>query len=84
VVIVISHINRGAVMGGQRPTIKNLKGSSSLEQDSEIAVMLYPQEDLQGIEVDIQKNKGKMQKGFFRINVDTGVIGEEYDPDDDY
>ena len=82
IVIVISHINRGAVSSGGRPTIKNLKGSSSLEQDAEICAMLYPNAELDGIEVDIQKNKGKMTKGFFRINVDTGVIGEEYDPDD--
>lgn len=82
VVIVISHINRGAVMGGQRPTIKNLKGSSSLEQDSEIAIMLYPTTDLQGIEVDVQKNKGPMKKEFRKINVETGLIGEVYDPND--
>lgn len=82
IIIVISHINRGAVMGGQRPTIKNLKGSSSLEQDSEIAIMLYPSEDLSVLEVDVQKNKGLMKKGFFRINVATGLIGEAYDPDD--
>jgi archaellum biogenesis ATPase FlaH/5S rRNA maturation endonuclease (ribonuclease M5) len=82
IIIVISHINRSAVMSGQRPTIKNLKGSSSLEQDSEVAVMLYPCDELTGLEVDIQKNKGPMKKGFFRINVETGVIGEEYDPDD--
>jgi len=82
IVIVISHINRGAVMGGTRPTIKNLKGSSSLEQDSEIAVMLYPNEDLTLLEVDVQKNKGPMKKGFYKINVETGVIGETHDPDD--
>lgn len=81
IVVVITHINRGAVQGGQRPTIKNLKGSSSLEQDSEIAIMLYPTDDLQGIEVDVQKNKGSMQKQIFGINVDTGVINGTYDPD---
>lgn len=82
IIIVISHINRGAVQSGVRPTIKNLKGSSSLEQDSEIGVMLYPSEDLKVIEVDVQKNKGKMMKKFFNINVETGVISGEHDPDD--
>lgn len=82
IVVVISHINRGAVVGGQRPTIKNLKGSSSLEQDSEIAIMLYPTDDLSGIEIDVQKNKGPMKKAFRKINVETGVISGEYDPDD--
>lgn len=82
VVIVITHINRGALVGGQRPTIKNLKGSSSLEQDSEIAVMLYPTDDRAGLEVDVQKNKGPMMKETFAINVETGVINGVYDPDD--
>lgn len=82
IVVVISHINRGAVSAGQRPTIKNLKGSSSLEQDSEIALMLYPTDDLRGIEVDVQKNKGPMQNRTFNINIDTGVISGTYDPDD--
>ena len=82
VVIVITHINRGALVGGQRPTIKNLKGSSSLEQDSEIAVMLYPTDDRAGLEVDVQKNKGPMMKQTYAINVETGVINGVYDPDD--
>ena len=82
IVVVISHINRGAVVGGQRPTIKNLKGSSSLEQDSEIAIMLYPTDDKQGLEVDVQKNKGPMLKEIFGINVETGLISGRYDPDD--
>lgn len=82
IVIVISHINRGAVIGHSRPTIKNLKGSSSLEQDSEVAIMLYPNEDLTVLEVDVQKNKGPMQKQYYRINVETGVISGTYDPDD--
>lgn len=82
IVIVISHVNRGAVPAGQRPTLKNLKGSSSLEQDSEIVVMLYPTDDRQGLEVDIQKNKGPMRKEIFGINVETGVISGVYDPDD--
>ena len=81
VIVVISHINRGAVFGGGRPTIKNLKGSSSLEQDSEIAIMLYPSEDLTGLEVDVQKNKGPMKKAFYKIDVETGIIGKTYDPD---
>ena len=82
IVVVITHINRGAVVGGQKPTIKNLKGSSSLEQDSEIAIMLYPTEDRRGIEVDVQKNKGPMKKATFNIDVNTGVISGMYDPDD--
>lgn len=82
IVVVITHINRGAVIGGQRPTIKNLKGSSSLEQDSEVAIMLYPTDNLEGIEIDVQKNKGPMLKSYRRINVGTGVIGDVYDPND--
>lgn len=82
VVVVITHINRGATTVGQRPTIKNLKGSSSLEQDSEIAIMLYPTDDTKGLEVDVQKNKGPMLKQIFGINVETGLISGRYDPDD--
>lgn len=84
IIIVISHINRGAVVGGQKPTLKNLKGSSSLEQDAEIVVMLYPVDNLNGIEVDVQKNKGPMSKRTFRINIGTGVIGQAYDPGTDF
>lgn len=82
IIVVITHINRGAVIGGQRPTIKNLKGSSSLEQDSEVAIMLYPTDNLEGIEIDVQKNKGPMLKAYRRINVGTGVISDVYDPND--
>lgn len=80
IIVVISHINRGATQGGVKPTLKNLKGSSSLEQDAEIVVMLYPTEDLAGIEIDVQKNKGSMTKKTFGINVATGVISGTYDP----
>jgi predicted ATP-dependent serine protease len=82
IIVVVNHINRGAVMGGQKPTMKNLKGSSSLEQDAEIVVMLYPTEDRLGLEVDVQKNKGPMKKETFKINVDTGLISGTYDPND--
>ena len=82
IIVVISHINRQAEGSGKRPTIKNMKGSSSLEQDSEIAIMLYPTSDLSGVEVDVQKNKGIMKKQHYRINVATGLIGEAYDADD--
>lgn len=82
IIIVISHINRGAVMGGQKPTLKNLKGSSSLEQDAEIVVMLYPTADLKGLEVDVQKNKGPMSKKMYSIDISTGVMSDNYDPND--
>ncbi len=82
IVVVITHINRSAVNTGQRPTLKNLKGSSSLEQDSEIVAMLYPTEDSLGLEVDIQKNKGPMHKETYAIDLATGVINGKYDPDD--
>lgn len=82
IVVVITHINRSAVNSGQRPTLKNLKGSSSLEQDAEIVAMLYPTEDSMGIEVDVQKNKGPMLKRTFGIKLDTGVISGDYDPND--
>lgn len=81
IIIVITHINRGASVGGQKPTLKNLKGSSSLEQDAEIVAMLYPTEDLKGIEVDIQKNKGPMTKKTFGINVNSGVMSPHYEED---
>ena len=82
IVVVISHINRGAVGAGVRPTIKNLKGSSSLEQDSEVAIMLYASDDKKGLEVDVQKNKGMMSKAHYAINVATGRISGRYDPED--
>lgn len=82
IIIVISHINRGAVSAGQRPTLKNLKGSSSLEQDAEVVVMLYPTEDMLGLEVDVQKNKGPMMKKIYKIDLPTQVIDGAYDPND--
>ena len=84
IIIVISHINRGAVQAGQRPTLKNLKGSSSLEQDAEVVVMLYPTDDMLGIEVDVQKNKGTMLKKIYKIDLPRQVIEGEYDPEADW
>jgi len=82
IIIVISHINRGAVQAGQRPTLKNLKGSSSLEQDAEVVVMLYPTDDQLGLEVDVQKNKGPMLNKTYKIDLPRQIIGGTYDPDD--
>lgn len=82
IIIVISHINRGAVQAGSRPTLKNLKGSSSLEQDAEVVVMLYPTDDMLGLEVDVQKNKGPMMKKIYKIDLARQVIEGTYDPED--
>jgi replicative DNA helicase len=82
IIIVISHINRGAVQAGQRPTLKNLKGSSSLEQDAEVVAMLYPTPDLLGLEVDVQKNKGPMLKKTYKVDMPKQLVSGTYDPDD--
>lgn len=85
IVIVVTHVRKIDNMGAQRPRkpqLDDLKGSSSLKQDPEVVAMLHPTEDGLGIEVDIQKNKGPMTSKTFKINNETGVIGEEYDPDD--
>ena len=86
-VIIVTHVRKidepGATKS-RKPNLDDLKGSSSLKQDPEVVAMLYPTEDRNGITVDILKNKGPMTHKTFRVNNDTGVFGDEYDPNTDY
>ena len=73
---VVSHINRDKDDG--YPTLKRLKGSSSIEQDSDIVMFVVPTEA--GHEVSI--DKARMSPRYFRVpiyfNGDTGVMKDDY------
>lgn len=84
IMIVVTHVRKAEPGAGmnKKPNLDDLKGSSSLKQDPEVVAIVHPTEDRKGVEVDIQKNKGPMFSKTFAINVDTGVINGDYDPDD--
>ena len=76
-ILIVSHIRKIESGNGyakqRKPTMEDLKGSSSLYQDPEVVVMLSKPEDGK-IEVDIVKNKGEMGSYFFDVNTKTGVM----------
>jgi Mrp family chromosome partitioning ATPase len=78
--IIVSHIKK-VESGGmlkRKPSMEDLKGSSSLYQDPEVVIMINrPADDV--IEVDILKNKGEMAGGQFKFNNATGKLGERLD-----
>ncbi len=79
VLLIVSHIrkidNAGFTGGKIRPpNIEDLKGSSSLYQDPELVVMLYQSDVENEVIVDIQKNKGPMEKRAYDTNPMTGVF----------
>lgn len=85
IIVVVTHVRKLDDPGSthkRKPNLDDLKGSSSLKQDPEVVAIVHPTDDLRGIEVDIQKNKGPMASKKFAMNVDTGVINGAYDPDD--
>ena len=78
--IIVSHIKKieGGGMLKRKPSMEDLKGSSSLYQDPEVVLMINrPSEDI--LEVDVLKNKGEMSGGQFRFNNSTGKLGERLD-----
>lgn len=75
---VVTHtrrIHQAGSDGKKKPTLHDIRGSSAIEQDSETVVILDKYSDTE-IEVDIQKNKGKMSNKLFVTDFETGVIGQ--------
>lgn len=76
---VISHINRDKEDG--YPTLRRLKGSSAIEQDSDIVMFVVPTKE--GHEVSI--DKARMSPRYFRVPVyfdgDTGVMKDDFSRD---
>lgn len=76
---IVTHTRRIQTPGAERnkkPTLHDIRGSSAVEQDSETIVIVHKPSDTE-IEVDIQKNKGKMLVKTYVTDFDTGVIGSE-------
>lgn len=76
---VVTHTRRIHAPGGEankKPTLHDIRGSSAVEQDSETVVILNKESDTE-MEVDIQKNKGKMTSKVFVVDYDTGLMGQE-------
>jgi len=85
IVVIVTHIRKISEPGSpssRKPNLDDLKGSSSLKQDPEVVAMVVPTDDMLGVTVDIQKNKGVMSQKSYKINNDSGLIKGEYDPDD--
>lgn len=76
--IIVTHPRRTTQPGGEKkkPTMEDIRGSSAVAQDSETVVILDKISDTE-IEVDVQKNKGKMTKKVFVVDYETGLIGNE-------
>lgn len=76
--IIVTHIRKiegGHAMIKRKPTMEDLKGSSSLYQDPEVVVMLTrPEEDK--VEVNVLKNKGDMGDATFGFKHSTGHLVE--------
>jgi 5S rRNA maturation endonuclease (ribonuclease M5)/KaiC/GvpD/RAD55 family RecA-like ATPase len=77
VILIVSHIRKIESGNGyakqRKPSMEDLKGSSSLYQDPEVVVMLSKPED-GTIEVDVLKNKGEMGSYFFTVKSSTGIM----------
>jgi len=78
---VVTHtrrVHQAGSEGHKKPTLHDIRGSTAIEQDSETVVMLDKVSDNE-LEVDIQKNKGKMTKKIYVVDYTTGVIGNAID-----
>lgn len=74
---VVTHtrrIHQAGAEGKKKPTLHDIRGSSAVEQDSETVIILDKYSDTE-MEVDVQKNKGKMTSKIFNVDYGTGVIG---------
>lgn len=79
--IIVTHVrkvehNQGMLK--RKPTMEDLKGSSSLYQDPEVVVMIT-RPDEENVEVNVLKNKGDMKGGTFKFDYKTGRLGERTD-----
>lgn len=74
---VVTHTRRVHAAGSEtkkKPTMYDMRGSEAIAQDSETVIILDKFSDVE-IEVDIQKNKGKMSTKLYNADYDTGLIG---------
>lgn len=74
--LIVTHIRKIESTGSQlkrKPTMEDLKGSSSLYQDPEVVVMLTKPED-NIAEVNVLKNKGDMINSRFGFDLRTGRL----------
>lgn len=74
---VVTHtrrIHQAGSDGKKKPTLHDIRGSSAVEQDSETVIILDKASDTE-MEVDVQKNKGKMTSKIFNVDYETGVMG---------
>lgn len=81
--IVVTHIRKIDGLGadkGRRPSLEDLKGSSSLYQDPECVLLLCSEQE-GTIIVDVAKNKGTMGAYKFGIREETGQMNTDVDPD---
>ncbi len=78
--VIVTHPRRTKTAGGasNKPTLEDIRGSSAVAQDSETVIILDKMSDTE-IEVDVQKNKGKMSKKVFNVDYETGLIGGQSD-----
>lgn len=80
ILLIVSHTRKVETPGGwkvkKKPTMEDLKGSSSLYQDPEVVVMLSSDEE-NTINVDVLKNKGEMGFGIYQFDPRTGKISKE-------
>jgi hypothetical protein len=79
VILIVTHIRKIEQAGSmipRKPSIEDLKGSSSLYQDPECVIMLSSEES-GTIDIDIVKNKGIMGCTRFAINNETGLISKD-------
>ncbi len=78
-VFVVTHPRRTKQAGsevGKKPTLDDIRGSSSVAQDSETVIILDKSSNTE-LEVDVQKNKGIISKRVYTVDYSTGLIGDE-------
>lgn len=78
VMIVVTHIRKIEQAGAsskKKPGIEDLKGSSSLYQDPECVVMLTSEDNV--LTVDVVKNKGKMLRGDYAFDKESGKLCDD-------
>jgi twinkle protein len=74
---VVTHtrrVHQAGAEGHKKPTMHDIRGSTAVEQDSETVVILDKVDD-STLEVDVQKNKGKMESRVYSIDYMTGLMG---------
>lgn len=75
---VVTHTRRVHQAGSdakKKPTMYDMRGSEAIAQDSETVIILDKHSDTE-MEVDIQKNKGKMSTVLYNADYETGLIGK--------